>query len=381
MEKVYLCGTHRCREPSQTLDIIRPLLPGYGITRLADVTGLDNLGIPVVMASRPLAATLTVAQGKGVTRDAAFASAAMEAIEHWHGESAVPRAECRVPSADLRLGYSITDLTDLPGSLVTERTVLEWIPGRTVSGGPALVPRDLVRMGRTAAAEWRYHMLTANSNGLAAGNSRDEAIAHALHELMERDACAAIGALAPGDMTYLDLNTIPAYCADLVDRIRAGGGDLHVIAVPSRFAVPCFMTYLRVGDVSWLAGGAGAHSDPAVALSRALTEACQSRLTMIAGSRDDLSPMLYRALPEPPPPLHPEAGTGWAEAVAGLGWACSTDTEEAREAAMRVTETTGAEPIVVDLSSHPDFAVVKVLAPRLRFDARHQTPRPGAEAA
>ncbi len=41
------------------------------------------------------------------------------------------------------------------------------------------------------------------------------------------------------------------------------------------------------------ASGIGAHPDPVVALSRALTEAAQSRLTIISGSRDDISPTSY----------------------------------------------------------------------------------------
>jgi ribosomal protein S12 methylthiotransferase accessory factor len=71
MEKVIFTGTHRVRTPEQTLEIITPRLADYGITRLADVTGLDDLGVPVVMAVRPLAATLSVAQGKGATLELA----------------------------------------------------------------------------------------------------------------------------------------------------------------------------------------------------------------------------------------------------------------------------------------------------------------------
>ena len=40
-------------------------------------------------------------------------------------------------------------------------------------------------------------------------------------------------------------------------------------------------------------GGSGCHLSKEIALSRALTEAAQSRLTFISGSRDDLFPDLY----------------------------------------------------------------------------------------
>lgn len=378
MDKVYFDGTHRCRTPEQTLAAVTPLLGDYGITRLADITGLDTLGVPVVLATRPLAATLTVAQGKGATLDAARASAAMEAIETCIAEFGVPRAACRGPAADLQPGYEITELTDLPGSLVTSRTLLDWIPAVTTAGRGAMVPRDLVRLGRRTAAEWQYHLLTASSNGLASGNTRAEAVAHALHELMERDACARL----PGaQQVALDLDTIPDSCADLIARIRAGGGHLQVMPVPSRFGLPCFAARLQVEDVAWPAGGAGAHSDAAVALFRAVTEACQSRLTVIAGSRDDLSPTLYQNPGAPAPPAQPARPgcrpAAWAEVTAGLGWTCPTDDQEAAEAARRVTEVTGAEPLIVDLESRPEFSVVKVLVPRLAFRPAHNLPWPG----
>lgn len=378
MDKVFFLGTHRSREPGQTLAAVRPLFGEYDITRLADVTGLDTLGIPVVMAIRPRAATLTVSQGKGATPDAAAASAAMEAIEHWHGEFAVPDTACRAAAAGLELGYRVAELTDLPGSLVTEHTVLDWIPARTISGTPTMVPRDLVRMGPRKPGEWPFHALIVSSNGLASGNTRAEAIAHALHELIERDACAAFAASPPPSPVSVDLATVPDYCAAMVARIQEGGGELHVVAVPSRFGLPCFVAYLRAEDAFWTAAGAGAHSDAAVALSRAITEACQSRLTVIAGSRDDLTPEMYRPLAEAALPPAAEGHTKWADAVAGLGWACGTDEAEAGEASRRISEVTGAEPIVVDLAERPELAVVKVFAPQLRLRPSHEPPRSGA---
>ena len=61
-------------------------MPEVGITRLANVTGLDRIGIPVVQAVRPNSRSLSVSQGKGVDMDSAKASAMMEAFELWHAE-------------------------------------------------------------------------------------------------------------------------------------------------------------------------------------------------------------------------------------------------------------------------------------------------------
>ncbi len=71
----------RVLTPAETLAALRPRLLDFGITRLARLTGLDEIGIPVWAAIRPNALTLAVSQGKGVDEAAAAASAMMEAIE------------------------------------------------------------------------------------------------------------------------------------------------------------------------------------------------------------------------------------------------------------------------------------------------------------
>src|SRR3954452_18760347 len=84
--KTYVRGTHRTRPPRETVAAYRPLMPRLGITRLANITGLDTVGIPVYVAIRPNARSLSTSQGKGLDADSAQASALMESIETWHGE-------------------------------------------------------------------------------------------------------------------------------------------------------------------------------------------------------------------------------------------------------------------------------------------------------
>ena len=57
-----------------------------GITRIANVTGLDTIGIPVVMVCRPNSRSVAVSQGKGLTLAAAKASGVMESVEGYHAE-------------------------------------------------------------------------------------------------------------------------------------------------------------------------------------------------------------------------------------------------------------------------------------------------------
>ncbi|MGZ7213622.1 MAG: YcaO-related McrA-glycine thioamidation protein, partial [Halobacteriota archaeon] len=51
--KQYYTDTHRVMPPAQTLERIRSAIPEIGITRVADISGLDRIGLPVFSAIRP----------------------------------------------------------------------------------------------------------------------------------------------------------------------------------------------------------------------------------------------------------------------------------------------------------------------------------------
>ena len=58
--KPYCSGAYRRCSPLETLARLAPFLSSMGITRIANVTGLDNIGIPVVMVCRPNSRSLSV---------------------------------------------------------------------------------------------------------------------------------------------------------------------------------------------------------------------------------------------------------------------------------------------------------------------------------
>jgi ribosomal protein S12 methylthiotransferase accessory factor YcaO len=60
------------------------MLPDMGITRLANITGLDRLGIPTWCAIRPICKQVQVTNGKGITHAAAKVEAFLKAdAELW----------------------------------------------------------------------------------------------------------------------------------------------------------------------------------------------------------------------------------------------------------------------------------------------------------
>ncbi|MEU9279503.1 YcaO-like family protein [Streptomyces sp. NPDC048341] len=385
MRKAFFDGAHRTRHPGETWAALRPLLAVYGITRVADVTGLDDLGIPVTMAVRPLARTLSVAQGKGATLDAARVSGALEAVEAWHGERAVPAAVERAPAEALHLPYPVAALETHPGSLLTPRTVLDWITARSaVDGVTVPVPAACVQLGREAHGRWRLHLPSASTNGLASGNTTAEAVAHALYEVIERDAVSNLTSPAPdGRPQRIDPGSVTdPHCASLIERVQRAGAWLELWHLPSRFGVPVMSAYLwREDQAALLVSGSGAHLDPRIALSRAVTEAAQSRLTAITGSREDVHPATYREGGHQGPGGAAEPGVDWGPIASRYAAGFDTHEREVAHLAARVASVTGAAPLVVDLTHGPYetggvFSVVKVVAPHLRYDSRHVIPRP-----
>ena len=369
VNKVFRTGTHRVRLPEQTWELIEPVLGDYGITRVADVTGLDVLGVPVVMSVRPLSRTLTVSQGKGQTLLLAKVSAAMESIEFWHTEShRRPHSHRQVPAGGLGLPYRVEQLSSGPDALVTENTPLDWMDATGLQSGATVpVPATVV----TAPAHrkpWSSPGLFWSTNGLASGNSHQEACLHALYELIERDAVSRRGGAASTE--YVEPASVAdESCAELIERITAAGASLRIIRVPSRFDVPCFGATVWSPEFPLVCFGWGAHLDPGVAVSRAVTEAVQSRLTAIAGSRDDL-PSYYQQVrinTEEPAPVDGSA-ISWADARGSGPGAFDDLTDELVWVCAKVAELTGAEPLCVDLSTAEEFAVVKVVAPGIAFD-------------
>ena len=80
-------GAIRAKEPFVTLNALLPKLPMMGITRIANITGLDRLCLPVVACMRPNAKHISVSLGKGISLTSAKVSAIMEAVEGYHFEN------------------------------------------------------------------------------------------------------------------------------------------------------------------------------------------------------------------------------------------------------------------------------------------------------
>jgi YcaO-like protein with predicted kinase domain len=304
--KVVLAGTQRACSPDETLRAFAPLMPRLGITRLANITGLDRIGIPVFTAIRPCSRGLATSQGKGLTPQAAKVSALMESIESWHAER-IEREVRYEPWIDLAARAPVCEISSLARLSDTEldptRPIL-WIEGWDLIGERAMwVPYAAVTTS-FVEGECRASAFFRSSNGLASGNTALEATLHGLLEVIERDAVALWERMnaSERDGRQLDLATVDdPVCAHLLRTLDDAGIDVALWDVTSDVGVPAYACHVVEREAGGRArpqgafSGYGAHLSTGVALSRAITEAVQSRATMIAGSRDDLLPERYAA--------------------------------------------------------------------------------------
>jgi len=366
--------------PAATLAAVWPLATRYGITRLANITGLDVVGIPVVQAIRPNAISNAVAQGKGLDLDAAKVAALMEAVETWHAER-IERPLRYGCAAELSRTLPLADIDRLPrvaGNRFHAHLDMLWIEGADVATGePLWLPYELVHARFKTPYPPGSGCFPMSTNGLASGNDRGEAMLQGLCEVIERDATTLFEMSAPGHSDRrLDLDSVDAVsCRLAIDRLEQAGLQVAVWDVTSDLGVPVFACQILErtdgpGLMTAPAEGVGCHPDTAVALLRALVEAAQSRLAIISGARDDVPQRAYQGQTEENSVaawrhrLDRESGTRRFPSLASLhvdAPATGVDLVGARLAAAGLHQA-----IVIDLAdSALPYAVVRVVVPGL----------------
>ncbi|WP_338720880.1 YcaO-like family protein [Devosia sp. XK-2] len=283
---------------------VTPHLDLFGITRVADQTRLDRIGISCFAAMRPNAMTLAVNQGKGPDDATARLSAIMEAVEFAVAEC--PTATTSRASAQHLAGRG--ERFFMPERLLPEAGTiapheeLTWLTGYNLhSGETALVPLDSVTIG----TDYGTARFSQSTNGLAAGLAMDDCIIHALCELVERDAyslwslmplnrCAATR-ISPGA-------AVGATARATIEAIANAGLNLDLFNLTSDIGLPVVMALIWDDNPRTyfdVASGICARADSDAAIAGAIEEAAQTRVTNISGARDDIDPSDYdKALPQ-----------------------------------------------------------------------------------
>jgi bacteriocin biosynthesis cyclodehydratase domain-containing protein len=335
--------------------------------------------------------------GKGSTAEQGEASALMEAIERYTGV---------YQGDEIRVLRRFSDFP--PGDAMLPNEVLLYSDAQSESehnpplSDPNDIPLDPTRFDQSARLEWspvwslrdhRFRYLptstlyffyrgpypyAADSNGCAAGNTREEAIVQGFLELVERDAYA-IWWYNRLRMPEVDLDRFDdAYISDLKSQLANAGRKLWVLDVTSDLGVPTYVAILH-----WMQDGkeniefgSGAHFDPRIAMLRALTELNQFLSIGLMGggsgeksSLDGDTPLRLEdhpfLLPSGKPPVASDAGSKVA----------LDNTRDQVLACVDIARRAGLDFLVLD-QTRPDIEtpVVRVIVPGLRHFYRRFAP-------
>ncbi len=291
--------------PERTVERLLERRREYGITRVSDITGLDDLGIPVHSAFRPRSVSAaSVHSGKGLTVAESLASALAEAIEVDCCERYRPDDVVRGTVASLCGRYPIADLPAhaVPGGRgIPEHVVLDWVFVDDLlapddASARVLIPLEFIQQGH-ANPDSRILFDTMMSAGIASGNTLEEAITHGLSELIERDGVAHFLFRAKylrADLrrrySMIDPAGLPLSAQRLVERVRAANRRLALVDATTDVGVTTVICRITTADGT-VCGGFGAALAAESAVLRAITEAAQTSTANIQGAREDLAPL------------------------------------------------------------------------------------------
>jgi len=387
--------TDRIAAPGDLFARVKPHFAAAGITRVAEVTNLDRIGIPVALAVRPNSRSLSVSQGKGIHRDQAVLSAVMEALELAAAER-LPRGLRRASLDRIDRGETL----DLDAStrcrldrLPRDAEIL-WAEGYELGSKRSVqVPWALVGVDYREQPEGFHIAFQVSTDGLASGARDDEAILHGLCELIERDALALMTFMSTGELETraypLDEEDGPDVAA-MRRAIEATGCSLNVIDMTSDIGIPAFTAIVsdpteddvRVTKYAH-SGGSGCHPSRRRALEKAIVEAAQSRITRISGSRDDLPASTYAAADDSD--RHAVAGMlsfarGTARRARPSCTVGDTPGENVTILLERLRERGIEQAIVVPIANPFEISVLRVIVPGLQTELTGQRSKLGRRA-
>jgi thioglycine synthase len=329
-------GTSRIQPVEATLEKVNPMINEIGISRIANITDMDRLKIPNYSSVLPGTEDyIWVYGGKGPTKNHAKASAIMESIERF---SALQRnytfKVIQGSYEELSKSYNILTYDEVIEPLsftLDNKMIMDYCMGYDLlNEKDILVPAPLVIFKYMPKPPSVNPYAFYHTNGLASGNVIEEAICHALCEVIERDS-TSISEFVSSAFQYhilrtiensfiqngIKLNTIESkkFIDDngiypdvdltnidseqikyLLKRFENCQITINIKNITSDLGIPTFIASSVEWinhDYGYLVEGHGAHPDSRIALIRAITEVSQSRAANIQGSRDDLRKMKY----------------------------------------------------------------------------------------
>nr|WP_246764514.1 YcaO-like family protein [Rhizobium leguminosarum] len=285
-------------DPGDAETYFRSLLPlcrRARITRVADLTGLDRIGFPVVQAIRPAALSEVTSLGRGTSMASAAIGAIMESFERLYAE-AIPASRVFLSTAErLEVGAGSFDDFCLADSRTNWRErEIDWIMGVDMAtGATAPIPFELVHTIYTDPPPRHDGVFLRTTAGLACHRSDFGALRHGLLECIERDAIArAFKIHGFMDRMRLPLSELGTAVQDVLSHVAKLGisAAFWYALSPTRIPVVWCQTIEAGKGEPVLAlptEGYCAGLDLHKAAFGALLEALAARAGAISGARDD----------------------------------------------------------------------------------------------
>lgn len=336
-KKWTLNGTSRVIPVENTLSHILEISKKIGLTRIADITYMDKLYIPNYSCVLPGTEDyIWVYSGKGPTKKHAKVSAIMESIERY---SSLPTNYTRKfitgTFNELKESYNLLHPDDLVEPLTFDfqnDMLMDYVEGYDIINKEnILVPAALALFRYTPNSPSLNPFAFHHTNGLASGNVFEEAVCHALCEVIERDAISLAQLRASAipfhilskihhnlriqgyhinsisKEQFIDDNSLyqdVKICQEdnfqpvtnLIKKFKKFNIRLIIKDITTDIKIPTFNAACVEWishDYGYLAEGHGTHPDKRIAILRAITEVSQTRAANIQGARDDLRKIHY----------------------------------------------------------------------------------------
>lgn len=294
----------RIQSPEKTLQSLAPIFDKIGITRIANVTHLDHFyGIFISNCIRPNSQNLSISQGRGSSLILSDISAIMESVEAYHAENP-PNCKFKGSFAHCysdKLLVNPNLLYSNKFAISLEEIEFEWSEAYNIFDNKRLfIPTSITRIN-TCLPSLDYFYFDVSSNGLAAGNSKEEAMYHAICEIIERDALTKWQQLdlSLKNECRVAVNTVDDFNQDFISKLQQNHLKLKIWEITSNLGVPTY--HVAIIDQQSIRNlniftGTGTHLSKSIALFRAISEGIQGRLAHITGVRDDLFFWYYKKL-------------------------------------------------------------------------------------
>ena len=282
--KVYMLETHRSKTPDSTLQFIERTRDRLGIVSFQDVTDRDRIGLPVFTCDRIRPdRSKTSHTGKGVSKTQAQVSLMMEAIERYCSEFRDEYRDRLVYGSyrELHHHFNILDPQELILPSFSDYRAEQsrhWLWGFDLGAREQiLIPAVAVYHPFALDA---HPLIRTHTNGLATGNTLEEAIFHGMTEVIERDAWS-IARFKNEMNAALSVDDRPEYqfLLEIIGKFEKAAVEVTARDLTTDLDVPVIAAFSQDIHHPTLMpfDGFGAHLDPGVAMARALLELATTR--------------------------------------------------------------------------------------------------------